>query len=461
MPTTMPFYTLKLSVCIVAVSLLSMSCGPEADAVQSADEITSYLEGRISLSTEVDTVADYSGFRVLVADQRANRIDTLAFAETDTSGYFAVEVVAPREDIYSLVLARNNAVLRVDDIVIAQDDSASFQVTFPFGNRPILIRSEENAALLGYKNTMALYNRDVRQLTGQEETTRDEIGMLVSQTTELLWNLREANPGSVVSRLAAVQSIRLLEGWNDSLLVARTRMLDPDSPELISVLETARQAQVRVGGTGSAVELIESLKAGGATPNHLAVLQSELVLALRDDDRRDEALEAARLLKLEYATDSTWITWADRAMYDLENLAPGMDAPGFEQLDVEGRPLNLDQFAGKYLILEFYAPGPSYEQDLPPRNAAYRASGDPPAFEILSFSLQRDTLLHEAFFDGRDIPGRHVILPDGGDAAILDTYNVQLIPTRFLIDPEGKIVRKYVLDNGIAAFREARDRSNR
>ena len=69
--------------------------------------------------------------------------------------------------------------------------------------------------------------------------------------------------------------------------------------------------------------------------------------------------------------------------------------------------------------------------------------------------MQPDSLLNEAFFDGRDLPGTHVFLPDGPEAPILDHYNVYLIPTRFVIDPEGKITGKYVLENGTNAYQDA------
>ena len=441
------------------LAVVFISCSSNADAGQTLDQVTSYLDGQITLSAEVDSSADFSGFEVIVGKMTEGALDTLAMAETDTTGYFTLNITVPKADIYSLVIARNGSILKVDEMVVAQDDSAQIKMRFPFGNRPVLVRSEENAVLLGFKNTMALYDRDLKQLAISGVATNAEYDQLIAQTTEVLWNLRETNPGSVASRLASVQSIMLLEGWNDSLAVERAKLVDRNSDIFGVIIGSARRAEVRNAGAEKAVDLVRLFKEGMTDPENLVVLQSELVLALRDAGQPDEALDAARMLKLEYATDTTWIEWADNAIYDLEYLGTGKPAPAFEATDINGDLVDLSAFTGKHLVLEFYAPGDRFEEDLFIRNQSYRASGDIPSFEILSFSLQPDSLLNNAFFEGRDLPGRHVFLPDGGDAEILDAYNVIVLPTRFLIDPESNIVGKYVLGNGAAAFQEAQSLS--
>ena len=447
--------SIRMMVLTSVFAIAFLSCSSNADAGQTLDEVNSYIDGQITLSTQVDTVADYSGFEVLVGKVVNNALDTLAITETDQEGFFAMDVIVPKADVYSLVIARDGAVLKVDEMVVAQDDSANIKMQFPFGNRPILVRSHENAALLGYKNTMTLYDQDIKKYALSGTATNEDYDKLVSQTTEMLWNLRESNPGTIASRLATAQSIMLLEGWNDSLVVARTKQVDKNNDIFGALIGTSRRAEVRVNGPEAAITLMNELKEGVTNPANLVILQSELVLALRDAGKQTEALDAARTLKMEYAIDTTWIEWADNAIYDLEYLGEGMPAPRFEAVDVNGTTINLDNFKGKPLVLEFYAPGTRFEEELFLRNDLYRSSGDTPTFEILSFSLQPDSLLNEAFFDGRDIPGRHVFLPDGGDAKILDDYNVIVLPTRFLIDPESNIVGKYVLGNGMRAFQEA------
>ncbi len=432
-----------------------IGCGQEAEAEQRAGTVHSFLEGQITLSAEIDSVADYSGFEILVAERKEEGIDTLGFAQTDVEGKFSMEITAPGTNIYSLVISRAGAVLRLDEIAVAEGDSASFKVKFPFGNRPVMIRSKENAALLGFKNTVALHNGEIDSYTRQGVEDRSVYANKIFLTSQILWGLQESSQGTLAASLAAAQSIMMLEGWNDSLVVVRAETLDPENVNYGLVVGAARRSKVRLAGLESGPAFVEALKAKVTDEDILAVIQSELVLAYRDNDLDNEALTAARELKMQYATDSSWIRWADRAIYDLEYLRPGMEAPGFNLTDKSGKEVSPTTLAGKPFVLEFYLPGGEFEIQLPARNAFYRSEEGATPFEILSLSLNDDVDMNEAFFDGRDIPGRHVILEDGPNAGVVKKYNVYLLPTRFLIDAEGKIVGKYVLNNWMGAFQDA------
>ena len=158
---------LRIGILSLLISSFCVACGQEAGAEQRSEDVTSYLEGEITLSTEIDSVADYSGFEVLIGNRTETSFDTLAITETDVEGKFSMDINAPKTNIYSLVIARDGAIVRVDEIAIADGDSASFKIQFPFGQRPIMIRSKENAALLGFKNTIALHNGEIESLSQQ------------------------------------------------------------------------------------------------------------------------------------------------------------------------------------------------------------------------------------------------------------------------------------------------------
>lgn len=444
-----------LTLLLFSLSLSCMACGNDAGAGQRQATVTSTLEGHITLDTAVDSSANFSGFEVTVGENIDGNMDTLAFAVTDSDGQFAMRVQAPRPNIYSLVISREGSILLYDEIAIADGDSASFKLKFPFGNRPVMIRSKENAALLGFKNTMALHTGEINRMQREGVNDMAAYQNRINQTTEILWSLRESSPNTLAASLAAAQSILMLERANDSLLVARAMELEANNPDYGRIIGAARRATVRLKGLEAAPALVETMRDKISEPDILAAAQSELVLAYRDNDEINKALDAARELKMNFATDSAWIRWADRAIYDLETLMPGMEAPAFSLVDTEGKTVTLDAFSGQYLVIEFYAPGPEFEQQLTGRNAFYRADKDGASFEILSISLQPDELMNEAFFDGRDIPGRHVFLAEGPEAEIIKTYNVYLLPTRFVIGPDGKIIGKYVLENSGNAFQDA------
>ena len=343
------------------MAVLFVACGRDADAGQQGI-VTSHLSGEITLNAEIDSTADYSGFEIIVGQNASAGFDTLAMGVTDATGAFEMDIRVPRANIYSLILARDGSILRVDEMAVANGDSASFKIEFPAGNRPLMLRSKENAALLGYKNTMALHTTELNRMAQEGESDRNVYGERINQTSTILWSLRETSPNTLAAMLASAQSILLLEGWNDSLLVERVLLLEPENVNYGSVAGAARRAKLRLEGPEAAVEIVETLKSRSTDSLALAALQSELVLAYRDANQPEQALDAARLLKMEYATDSTWIQWADRAIFDLEHLMPGMDAPAFNLVDREGASVSLDRFSGKYLVLEFYAPGQEFER---------------------------------------------------------------------------------------------------
>ena len=123
---------------------------------------------------------------------------------------------------------------------------------------------------------------------------------------------------------------------------------------------------------------------------------------------------------------------------------PGMRAPGFTVATVEGDSVSIESLRGNPVLLEFYRPqDPEYRQQLPARNALADMVGED-RLQYVALSLEPDPDLNEAFREGREVPGRHVVLTDGLDHPMAEAYNVSVLPTRILIDREGNIVRKYV-----------------
>jgi peroxiredoxin len=156
----------------------------------------------------------------------------------------------------------------------------------------------------------------------------------------------------------------------------------------------------------------------------------------------DEALAAALALRHDYP-DSEWADWASRAVYEFENLLPGMEAPAFSVVDTDGNRINSEDLRGKYLILEFFEPRNEVFLKEFGRRETFVSSLDERAFQVLSISLEPDQDVNEALFEEGKPPGRFAFVPEGRDSDIARLYNIQVVPTRFLIDPDGIIVRKY------------------
>lgn len=428
---------------LLGTLLLIAACG--SSPPQDEPQIQSLLRGEITVSSEIDPSGDYSGFNVLVIQPVGRQVDTLGIAQTDTSGAFEMTVQAPKRAIYPYVVQRRGNTVYRGEVVIAEGDTASLQMQLPVRGFP-RIRSSENDALMAYRNTMTLHRQAlVRGL--QEEINQSRMGQNIRQTSSILWRLRETFPGSYVGELAAVESISMIQGWNDSLTVARAQALSPENPRYAEAMRIARQSQAQRSGQDAAIQLLQSAQtqaeSAGAPARVRASLQAEVVRAHLDSLNRDAALSAARTLRDTYP-DTEWAEWAARAEYEAENLLPGSPAPDVSVTTTDGDVISLASLRGQPVLLEFYRPENTlYREQIPTRNAIYEGTAAED-LQLISISLQPDTVLNAAFRDGRSLPGLHVIAPEGVESPLLETYNIASLPTRVLIDAEGHIVDKYL-----------------
>jgi peroxiredoxin len=128
----------------------------------------------------------------------------------------------------------------------------------------------------------------------------------------------------------------------------------------------------------------------------------------------------------------------------LRTTSVGVMAPDFTQNDVNGVPVKLSSFRGKYVLLDFWASwcGPCREEN-PNVVKAYNKFKDK-NFTILSVSLDkpegRNSWLAAIKNDGLSWTQVSDLKFWSNEAATL--YSITSIPSNFLIDPTGKIIGK-------------------
>lgn len=410
---------------------------------QSGPQVQSYLEGRITVASHVDTSSDYSNFRVLAIRAEGRRIDTLGHAVTDREGRFRTTVSAPEQGIYSLTVwgRRGEERLGTTNYVVAPGDSGTLTAELPL-ERPLRVDSPENLALLGYQNTMSMHRRMLtrRLQTGTSRPTA--LVQSIRQSSSILWSLQDNYPGTYASQIAAVESISLLEGWNDSLVVARARQIDPTNPRFLDAARLARRAEAHLRGQRAALDLLDSFEARATTSEQQAGVQALRIQAFLDSAQTEAALSAAQRLKSDHP-HTQWAEWANRAQYEAEHLMPGMTAPDLTFRTLSGDSLSLQTLRGHPVILEYYRPGnDTYERQLAARNATYDSTrADSVSF--VSISTEPDSIVNRTYLNDLNPPGHQVIAPKGPDDPLVRRYNVVDVPTHFLIDAEGRIVGQY------------------
>ncbi|MGO4290000.1 redoxin domain-containing protein [Chitinophaga sp. RAB17] len=138
----------------------------------------------------------------------------------------------------------------------------------------------------------------------------------------------------------------------------------------------------------------------------------------------------------------------------LEEGSPGSMAFNFSKKDINGQPLNLADFRGKYVLLDFWAswcvPCRAGNPHLLELYKQYKDKG----FEIISIS--DDDRNHDAWrkavekdgigvwkhvLRGLDWDKRNKNLPNPEDTS--DHFGIHSLPTQILVDPKGMIIARY------------------
>ena len=122
-------------------------------------------------------------------------------------------------------------------------------------------------------------------------------------------------------------------------------------------------------------------------------------------------------------------------------LSEGSVFPDFSVKDIADAPLSLSQFAGKIILIDFWA---AYNEesvaDIDAKMSIYRRYHDK-GFEIIGINRDRDRAPMINFLNERGITWPQYF-DQGGQLS--RRYNVSSVPASFLLDREGKVIAKNV-----------------
>ena len=129
------------------------------------------------------------------------------------------------------------------------------------------------------------------------------------------------------------------------------------------------------------------------------------------------------------------------ALYKALKLQPGQPAPEFTLHDLNGQPVSLSQFKGQVVLLDFWASwcAPCIG-DLPDLRRIKKKAADKPLV-FLNLSLDTDEAAWREAVDKHGIEGVHV-RADGWGADVAKSYQVNSLPSYYLVDSQGLIVER-------------------
>lgn len=116
-------------------------------------------------------------------------------------------------------------------------------------------------------------------------------------------------------------------------------------------------------------------------------------------------------------------------------LKSGMKAPAFEATDLDQTKISLDEFQGKYLLLDFWASwcGPCIEE-MPVIRRINGLGSD--RIAIVSVSLDKSPEAFRKSVKKNGMTWRHIL----NDPILINLYGSYAVPSVFLIDPTGVVI---------------------
>ncbi|RZM29842.1 MAG: AhpC/TSA family protein [Pedobacter sp.] len=135
----------------------------------------------------------------------------------------------------------------------------------------------------------------------------------------------------------------------------------------------------------------------------------------------------------------------------LKIIQAGGPAPDFTKLDLNGKPVSLSQFKGKYVLLDFWgswcAPCRAANPHLKELYTKYSAKG----FEILGIASEKvsgQAQAEKVWKEAVEKDGLNWTNVLNNEASmkldVVQLYNIEGYPTQILLDKEGKIVKRWL-----------------
>lgn len=124
-----------------------------------------------------------------------------------------------------------------------------------------------------------------------------------------------------------------------------------------------------------------------------------------------------------------------------EGVTKGTQAVNFEETSLDNQTIRLEDFRGKYVLLDFWGSwcGPCHEE-APHMKKAYERFNDQVEFVGIAVDNNRQSV--KDFIQKYDISWPQIQVPRNHPvpAKLVSKYNINGYPTLFLIGPEGKII---------------------
>ena len=406
---------------------------------------STHIQGTITVDSTLDDTKDYSGIELAIVarDTTIQAADTLFFATTSREGYFEGEITFPEQARYPLLINRNENRVATSSIILAPDDSVTISGELPNFSSTKDIESHEHEAFETYQRVLKNFNR-LRQYVASEGLSGDTLRQELIKWSDLFWDVRERYDGTLGSKMAALQSAQLLEEWNDSLMVKRLSRIESDPSVIEGVSRLGKGARARMRGLDASISYLDSIQQFAEKRENRLSIDLQQLEMLIDSSKVDAARRELQQMADNYVTGTNPPDWFTYYKYELDNLAPGAKFPKFSFRSLDGDSLRFGvDMKGPYL-LEITSVANRTYMDQYDKMFAIHTVYNSGGLNLVTVPLDTSRITVQAFYEERQ-RNWPVVRPNSFDAkSLIDTLNIRSVPTRFLVDSQGRLVRKYV-----------------
>ena len=140
---------------------------------------------------------------------------------------------------------------------------------------------------------------------------------------------------------------------------------------------------------------------------------------------------------------STYYEHLNKLYTTIKKVAISQPAPAFSIPDTSGHIVKLEDFLGKYVLIDFWASWcPPCRAANPELVKVYEQYADR-NFTIVGISVDEDELLWKNAIEADRLPWINLSNVNGW-GGITETYGIKAVPQNFLLDPDGIIIEKNI-----------------